>query len=72
MIAGGDGADVPDNGPLGVEVGGADEQIAALGVLGGDLAQQTGRDILRDGGGQRRGIDSGNTVEDARQTLADD
>ena len=36
IAAGRDLADVPDDGTAGVEVGRADEEDAALGMLGGD------------------------------------
>ena len=39
VSAGGDGADVPDHGLLGVEIGGADQQQAPVAVAGGDVAQ---------------------------------
>ena len=56
IAAFGDGADVPAHGDPRVEVGGLDEQQAALAVFGGDFRDQGLVDVARDGLIQRRGV----------------
>ena len=59
MAAGGDGADVPDHRPLGVEVGGADQQQAALLVLARDGIEHLLVGVAGDHLGQRAGVGHG-------------
>jgi hypothetical protein len=59
LAAGRQRADVPDHRPLGVEVGGADQEQAAFVVFAADGGEHLGVGVLGDDLGQRCGIGHG-------------
>ena len=65
MAAGRQGADVPDDRPLGIEIGGADHQQAALLVLARDGVEHLLVGVARDHLRERRGVGHG-VIEQGR------
>ncbi len=67
--AGRDGAHVPDDGTLGVEVGGDHEEAPTGPMLGRDPVQETGGRVGVDHGAQRRRIHQAVAGEDLERVL---